>query len=334
MHVQNRNYQRAALPKISIIMPVLNRGDTIERAIQSVIDQHYGNTELIIIDGGSKDKTVEILKKYSNHINYWHSQLDDSAAMATNEGIRKASGDLIALLMADDWYEPNLFHKIAHAYNNHPEFDMISCYGKLVYLENHKIKRFYDKTSLLKISLYNITLRGLPLICMRFIKKEYYNKIGLYINKNKLGGQLLSNDREFMLRAYFDGCQNYIVPCYGYVYCGNPFSFSFSGSKQYYATHCLEHRMLAKIFLNSAKYSIKNNCLLAYWYCDQSMRLCFYYLFCRRFLAASRVIKMDLIKFNIFWCVVIMVVPLIILFRRLIYSISNGWRFFFRKFKK
>ena len=119
-------------PKISIIMPVLNRGDMIEKAIVSVINQQYPQTELIILDGGSTDNTLDIIKRYENHIAYWHSQHDGSAPLATNIGIGKSTGDLIALLMSDDVYEPGLFHRIAEAYAAYPDVDIYTCAGRLV----------------------------------------------------------------------------------------------------------------------------------------------------------------------------------------------------------
>src|SRR2546427_12958086 len=94
-----------ALPKISIVMPVLNRERMIEKAIRSVLEQRYENLELIIIDGGSQDKTVDVIKRYEKHLAYWHSRPDGGAAVGLNIGIEKATGDLIVLLMADDWYE-------------------------------------------------------------------------------------------------------------------------------------------------------------------------------------------------------------------------------------
>src|SRR5438132_12149669 len=99
-------------PKISIIMPVFNRRDTIEKALRSVIEQQYSNLELIIIDGGSTDGTVDIIQKYEKYITYWHSKPDGNAVIASNMGIEKASGELLAFLMSDDWYEQGIFKAI------------------------------------------------------------------------------------------------------------------------------------------------------------------------------------------------------------------------------
>jgi glycosyltransferase involved in cell wall biosynthesis len=100
------------IPKISIITPVLNAKKTLEKAIKSVISQDYPNKEHIIIDGGSTDGTVDLIRQYKNHIAYWISEPDDSAARATNKGITIATGEIICFLFGDDWFEPHTFPKI------------------------------------------------------------------------------------------------------------------------------------------------------------------------------------------------------------------------------
>ena len=90
-------------PKISIIVAVYNRADTLTKCIESVRRQKYTQKELIIIDGGSNDGTVEILKKYDDDIAYWESQQDRGIYHALNKGIAKASGEWIVILGADDY---------------------------------------------------------------------------------------------------------------------------------------------------------------------------------------------------------------------------------------
>ncbi len=99
-------------PKISIVIPSLNQGKYIEQTIQSIIGQNYPNHEIIICDGGSSDNTVNIIKKYSDHISYWRSFKDDGQASAINEGFNHASGDILAWLNSDDYYLPNTFNSI------------------------------------------------------------------------------------------------------------------------------------------------------------------------------------------------------------------------------
>lgn len=106
--------------KISIIIPSYNLEQYIKRTIDSVLDQDYENKELIVIDGGSKDQTVEILKSYGDKI-FWISEKDNGQSDAINKGFKIATGDIVAWINADDYYEPNIFQKVADEFLNNLE---------------------------------------------------------------------------------------------------------------------------------------------------------------------------------------------------------------------
>lgn len=101
------------LPIITVITVVYNACKTIERTIKSVIAQEYVNIEYIIVDGGSTDGTVDIIKKYQNNIDYWISEPDKGIYYAMNKGIEFSNGDYICLLNADDWYEKDTCKVVA-----------------------------------------------------------------------------------------------------------------------------------------------------------------------------------------------------------------------------
>lgn len=104
-------------PKISIITPSLNQGDFIEECIRSVLLQQYPNLEYIIIDGGSQDNTVNIIKKYEPWIDYWVSEEDSGQSQAINKGMKIATGDIVAWLNSDDMYFPGVFFEIARQFS-------------------------------------------------------------------------------------------------------------------------------------------------------------------------------------------------------------------------
>lgn len=292
----------ATLPTISVVMPVLNREDTIEKAIQSVINQDYPNVELIILDGGSKDKTVDIIKRYENYITYWHSQRDGSAAIAANIGIQKASGDFIALLMADDWFEPDTFKKVAEAFLAHKDAEMITCAGRiLAYDEKNQsyvVKQLFNKKEQLELTFYNICF-AVSAICCRFIKKSLHERIGLYIPLQTDGKQFLTNDKEFLLRATLQHVNNVFVDHMGYTYFAHKESYSFSNNRKSYMRHCCEHMSIATDYLSKQNVSLKQKLLLHYWYNDQAIRLILYSLLEGDKRAAFTIFKNTLRKYHI-----------------------------------
>jgi glycosyltransferase involved in cell wall biosynthesis len=124
-----KNINNKFLPKISIITPSYNQGKYINRTIKSVLDQNYPNLEYIVMDGGSTDNTVNILKKYSGKI-IWESEKDKGQADAINKGLKIATGDIVAYLNSDDTYEPGTFLKVAHFFLKNPQEQFLYGQGK------------------------------------------------------------------------------------------------------------------------------------------------------------------------------------------------------------
>ena len=106
-------------PRISIVTPSYNQEQFIEETIRSVLRQGYPNLEYIIIDGGSTDNSVEIIKKFSTekHLSYWVSEPDDGQYDAINKGFSRATGEIMAWLNSDDMYVPWTFKTVAEIFN-------------------------------------------------------------------------------------------------------------------------------------------------------------------------------------------------------------------------
>jgi glycosyltransferase involved in cell wall biosynthesis len=131
--------QSKHFPKISIIVPSFNQGEFIEATILSILNQNYPHTELIIIDGASTDKTLDIIKKYESYIAYWISEQDQGQSDALNKGYAKATGEIYGWMNSDDIYLPNTFHTIAEEYKNN-KFEVIYGHSLTINEKNQILK--------------------------------------------------------------------------------------------------------------------------------------------------------------------------------------------------
>jgi len=113
------NTTQCNCPKITIVTPCYNHDAYLEETIRSVLLQNYPNLEYIVIDGGSKDASIEIIKKYTKWIDYWVSEKDSGQSEAINKGFKRAKGEILAWLNSDDLYEPGALHRIGCLYQKH-----------------------------------------------------------------------------------------------------------------------------------------------------------------------------------------------------------------------
>ncbi len=108
-------------PKISIVTINLNNARFLEETIQSVLSQNYPNLEYIIIDGGSTDGSIDIIKKHENQLAYWVSEKDDGYGFALQKGFRKATGEIMAWLNSDDVYHPGSLFAVTDFFSKYPQ---------------------------------------------------------------------------------------------------------------------------------------------------------------------------------------------------------------------
>ncbi|RYC70628.1 MULTISPECIES: glycosyltransferase family 2 protein [Spirosoma] len=113
-----------AYPKLTVVTPSFNQVEYLERTILSVLNQHYPNLEYFIIDGGSTDGSVELIKQYEPYLAGWVSEKDRGQTDAINKGFRRATGDYVAFQNSDDVFAPGAFERVAEAWRKSPQTDV------------------------------------------------------------------------------------------------------------------------------------------------------------------------------------------------------------------
>jgi glycosyltransferase involved in cell wall biosynthesis len=183
--------------RISVITPSFNGAATIRDTIASVLRQDFPDVEHIVVDGGSTDGTVQIIKEYP-HL-HWTSAKDEGHYDAMNKGIARATGDLIVILNADDCFRPGAFKSVVSAYQIHPEWD--ASFGDVVYVDGQG-KEIYRREEARYD--YDVLRYWEDYICHHtlFVRRTVYDRLGGYRHKDFKN----ACDYEFILRLGREKC--------------------------------------------------------------------------------------------------------------------------------
>lgn len=183
----------SGLPLVSILTIVLNAEDTLESTIQNVLEQSYLSIEYILVDGGSRDRTLDIIKQYEDRIDCWISSPDINTSDAMNKAIALANGALIGMISAGDWYERDAIAQMVEAHRRNPEAII---HANCQYWSEDLKPRYImmardDTTDFLHIN--HLTA---------FTPKTVYERVGIF---DLNFGQ--ANDYEWYLRAKLRGTE-------------------------------------------------------------------------------------------------------------------------------
>jgi glycosyltransferase involved in cell wall biosynthesis len=185
-------------PLITIITVVFNGEKYLEQTIQSVINQTYKNIEYLIIDGGSTDGTLDIIRQYEKHISYWVSEPDKGLYDAMNKGIGLAKGELIGMINSDDWYELNAVEIMVNAFILNPSKTIF--HADRFNINNNgerHIRKFHPSS--FKFKYYGMTYNHPSMFIAR---KEY--------EKHLYNPSLKSHsDYQFVLETFLNNPQNF-----------------------------------------------------------------------------------------------------------------------------
>ncbi len=223
-----------------------NTAATIERAIQSVVSQWSPALELVVMDGGSTDGTLEILRRYERDIAVLRSAPDGGPTQAINEGVRRASGDVIALLPGDDWLEPGALSRVAEEFVADPDLEVLSCGTRYVRIDEHGVERtlaqFTDAPTL-AFDLPRV-LRH-PLTAGRFIRRRRYLELGGHSTECVFG------DYDFLVRLCLAKVKSKVRCELTYTYRAHPQSTTFAGRPETTMMMMSESMRLASRYLHS-----------------------------------------------------------------------------------
>ena len=125
--------------KLSIITPSFNQGRFLEETILSVLNQGYKSLEYVVIDGGSTDESVSIIRRYEDKLAYWESEKDRGQVHAINKGLEKVTGDIVAFINSDDVYLPGAFNSVMNHFHENPESEWV-CGDTIMFGEGYDTK--------------------------------------------------------------------------------------------------------------------------------------------------------------------------------------------------
>ena len=192
---------------------MLNAVDTIDAALASVTRPDQPPVELIVMDGGSTDGTIEIIRKYDSRIAFWRSRRDGSAAVAINEGVQRASGEVIGLLPGDDWIEPGALRPVQTAFTDDTRLGVLSCGARFVRTAGNRVQtvREFLGPSPLEFTMANLV--RWPLTPARFVRRSYYQEAGGYNSR-----YFISNDLDFLIKVLLKRPRTKVIPQLVYTF--------------------------------------------------------------------------------------------------------------------
>jgi glycosyltransferase involved in cell wall biosynthesis len=246
--------------KISIITPCLNRANYIEKAIQSVLSQNYSDVEHIIVDGGSTDNTLEVMKKYP-HLTIV-SESDCGMYDALNKGLQLAQGDIIGFLNTDDQYVPDIFGKVLGQFENQ-NLDAVA--GQAVFFE---VDTSGEQVETMRLSssppesLFTQIITSGCLMNAWFFRKELCLRVGKFDPKYKISG-----DADFMIRLNLAGFGYKLLDFPIYYYLSHPDSLTMDLDEDKLQKILKDNGVLAESFMqdlnvpNEVKILLRQNYL-------------------------------------------------------------------------
>jgi glycosyltransferase involved in cell wall biosynthesis len=233
------------LKKISIITPSLNRAEMLELAIQSVIGQAYSNFEHIIVDGGSTDGTLDLIKKY-DHLRLISGH-DQGMYDALNKGLDLATGEIVSFLNTDDFYGENVFRSITGLFEKE---DVLAVAGSAIVFANTADgnRKIINQYSAVNTDLMECSTIGSNYFNAWFFRRSVFSIIGKFDINYRVAG-----DREFMLRFALAGLKYEAVDQLTYQYRQHSNSLTFDDNINKRRDSAADHLRMTDVYLRDVK---------------------------------------------------------------------------------
>jgi len=303
------------MPLVSIITPCLNRAQFIEKAIRSVLNQNYSNIEHIIVDGGSTDGTLDILKKYS-HLRVIIEEDQEGVYSALNKGINFAQGAIIGQLNSDDYYQSDVFSRVIQLFNANPEIHAVIGAAR-IFSVNDSVEqtKIIHQAIEQKNMLDRLTL-GTSTINAWFFRTRVFKELGYYNLAYKIAA-----DQELLLKFYIRNYKFKSLRNIVYHYCYHSDSLTFSGEGEKSIDIAQESLRIAKSFLQHKGYSRNLHRSFLAWHTMKSIDLAILSLLKFNFPKFIAYMIRGM-RYNFFWLIIFLRKIIKTLFRRIMVFIN------------
>jgi len=194
--------------RFSIVIPSYNQGRFLRQTIESVLAQEGVEVEVLVMDGGSTDETVDILRSYGERIR-WVSEKDRGQTDAINKGLRQVSGDIVAYINSDDYYLPHALKTVAEVFQAHPEARWVTGDGIIVDAEGRQIQKsvvFYKRLWRHVPFAWTLYVTNFIIQPSTFWRREVVEELGLFDETKQY-----TMDYEYWLRLFQRGYRPFVV---------------------------------------------------------------------------------------------------------------------------
>jgi glycosyltransferase involved in cell wall biosynthesis len=271
--------------KFSIITPSFNRAEMLDTCIQSVLSQDYPNFEHIIVDGGSTDGTLDLLKGYS-HIQLLNGP-DHGMYDALNKGIAASTGDIVTFLNTDDLYGEGILCPVAEMFGNN---SILAVAGKaLVFSVTENGEKILSRYSPSDVDLMECSTIGSNYFNAWFFRRSVFDKIGAFDAKYRIAG-----DREFMLRFALSGLEYKAIDKIAYQYLQHAGSLTFDDDINKREQTAYEHLEMTNYYLRDPRVDEKTRFLLKQLRSRTTLEMSIRYLKVRNFPKVFKYIRVGM----------------------------------------